>query len=65
MSKGLSEVSKWANASEAGSVEQVDKWAVRANQQTDERVAKDFSLYFGCFGPQCGMNTIVRSVCFH
>ena len=41
------EQSAWAEcASEARSAEQVNKWAVRANKQKDERVAQYYGLYF-------------------
>ena len=33
-------------ASEASSVEQANKWAVRVNERTDERVAQYLRLYF-------------------
>ena len=42
-------------ASEASSPEQVNKWAVQANERTDERVAQYFSLYSWLF------STIVAS----
>ena len=53
MSEGVSEVSERASeqvsaaegASEASSPEQANEWAVRVNEQTDERVAQYYSLY--------------------
>ena len=46
---------EWAKgaegASEASGPEQVNKWAVQANEQTDEQVAQYLNLYFWLFWP--------------
>ena len=46
MSEGVSEVSA---AEGSSSLEQAYKWAVRAKERTDKRVAQYYSLYFGLF----------------
>ena len=50
-SKGVSKVSAAERASEASRVEQVNKWAVRANERRDKRVAQYFSLCSWLFWP--------------
>ena len=53
-------------ASEASSLEQAYKWAVWANERTDERVAHYFILYSWLFWPtlQCVLNISCDTICF-
>ena len=62
-SEGVSEMSERANewarqsarakrASKVSGAEQANKWVVRANKQTDERVAQYFILYFWSLWPK-------------
>ena len=55
-------VSAAERASEASSAEQVNDWAVQANERTDERVAQYYNLYSWLFWPTVHSRIVARVV---